>query len=273
MKQVLWATDVHLNFLDDAARGRFIASLAAQQADAFLLGGDIGESRDVARYLTEMDRAIGRPIYFVLGNHDFYRGSIVQTRRNVAQAAAQSQSLVYLNEVGVVELTPATALVGHDGWGDARLGTFDSSEILLNDFLLIDELRTDGPTPWEINRDILRRTLNRLGDEAADHLARVLPEALRNHGRVVLLTHVPPFREAAWHEGRPSDDDWLPFFSCKAVGDVILEVMAAHPDRQLLVLCGHTHGGGRCQIRDNVEVLTGAAVYREPQVQQVFEFE
>ena len=164
----------------------------------------------------------------------------------LAQAAAQSQSLVYLNEAGVVELTPTTALVGHDGWGDARLGTFDSSEILLNDFLLIDELRADGPTPWEINRDILRRTLNSLGDEAAAHLARVLPEALRTHDRVVLLTHVPPFREAAWHEGSPSDDDWLPFFACKAVGDVILEVMAAHADCRLLVLCGHTHGGQIC---------------------------
>jgi 3',5'-cyclic-AMP phosphodiesterase len=273
MKRVLWATDVHLNFLDEAARRQFVASLAAQQVDAFLLGGDIGESCDVVRFLQEIEEAVQRPIYFVLGNHDYYRGSIAQTRRDVSQAAAQSQHLVYLNAASVVELTPQTALVGDDGWGDARLGAFERSEIVLNDFLLIDELKTDGPTPWDINRDYLRRTLNALGDEAADHLRRVLPEALRTHCRVVLLTHVPPFREAAWHEGSYSDDEWLPFFACKAVGDVILEVMAAHTDRQLLVLCGHTHGGGRSQIRDNIEVLTGEAVYREPQIQRIFEIQ
>lgn len=40
--------------------------------------------------------------------------------------------------------------------------------------------------------------------------------------------HVPPFREASWHQGRISDDDWLPHFTCKAVGDVLREAMVAH---------------------------------------------
>ncbi len=39
-----------------------------------------------------------------------------------------------------------------------------------------------------------------------------------------MATYIPPFREAAWYEGRPSADDYLPFFSCKAVGDVLLDV-------------------------------------------------
>ena len=56
--------------------------------------------------------------------------------------------------------------------------------------------------------------------------------------------HVPPFREACWHQGRISDDLWRPPFSCKAVGEALVEAMEAHPGREMTVLCGHTHGAG-----------------------------
>jgi len=114
--------------------------------------------------------------------------------------------------------------------------------------------------------------LHRLGDEAARHFRRVLPEALARHRRVVALTHVPPFREACWHEGRLSNGNWLPHFTCKAAGDAMVEVMRAHPDRELLVLCGHTHGAGEAEVLPNLRVRTGGARYGAPVVQRVFEW-
>ena len=89
----------------------------------------------------QMMAVLDMPIYFVLGNHDFYRGSVVGTRSALTKMISGSENLVYLSQVGVVELMPRTALVGHDGWADARLGDFDGTEVILNDFLLIDELR------------------------------------------------------------------------------------------------------------------------------------
>ncbi len=82
-------------------------------------------------------------------------------------------------------------------------------------------------------------------------------------------THVPPFREAAWYQGRLSADDFLPCFSSKAAGEALLEVAGAHPRCQFLVLCGHTHGGGELQVAENLKVLTGAAEYGKPEIQQV----
>ena len=248
-------------------------SIAAGSPDAVLVSGDIGESTDVAGYLQEMAEVVRRPVYFVLGNHDFYRGSIAGTRQEVTQLAAASDWLVYLNACGPVALSPTTALVGHDGWGDARLGDYAGSEVLLNDFFLIDELKRSNLGPWEPDRAMLAEALQALGDEAAEHFARVLPEALASHRHVVAVTHVPPFAEAAWHRGKQSDKHWLPFFACKAVGDTIRDVMQKHLDRRLTVLCGHTHGDGEAQILDNLRVLTGGARYRQPAVQQVFEFE
>jgi len=151
--------------------------------------------------------------------------------------------------------------VGHDGWGDARLGNAAGTPVLLNDFLVIAELAG-------ADRADLTARLRRLGDEAAAHMERVLPEALESYEHVVVATHVPPFRESCWHRGSYSEDDWLPYFTCKALGDVLLSEAARRPDRQVTVLCGHTHSGGECHPLPNLRVLTGAAEYGHPSVQQ-----
>jgi 3',5'-cyclic-AMP phosphodiesterase len=66
-----------------------------------------------------------------------------------------------------------------------------------------------------------------------------------------------------------TNDDWLLFFTCKAVGDVLAGAMAAAPDRKMTVLCGHTHGGGEAEILPILRVLTGGARYGNPAVQRV----
>jgi hypothetical protein len=86
-----------------------------------------------------------------------------------------------------------------------------------------------------------------------------------------LATHVPPLREACWHEGRLSDDEWAPHFTCKAMGDAILEIMRDYPQRKLTVFCGHTHSPGQCRPLPNVEILTGGAKYGLPGIQRVIE--
>jgi hypothetical protein len=136
----------------------------------------------------------------------------------------------------------------------------------MHDFKLIAELAgLHKLARWEM--------LKQLADQSAEHIRRVLPLALARHRDVVLLTHVPPFREACWHEGRISDDDWAPHFTCQALGQAILEVMRARPDRRLTVLCGHTHGAGETQPCQNVQVITGGAQYGQPGITRVFEFD
>ena len=236
------------------------------EAEAFAITGDIGEAHDVAAHL----RAFAElgPVYFVLGNHDFYRGSIAGVRAVVRETCRNVPNLRWMPDAGVVELTESTCLVGHDGWGDGRLGEYHGSDVMLNDFALIGEF--DGF--YEDPAERLAK-LRALGDEAAAHFRGVLPEALARFRNVIVLTHVPPFRESCWHEGAVSDDNWLPFFTCKTVGDALRDAMAVAPDRQMTVLCGHTHSSGEAQILPNLRVLTGGAVYGKPGVQRVLEVE
>lgn len=261
MKRLAWITDAHLNFVTPEAIDGLCRDVVDADADALLLGGDIGEAPSIEAYLSAIEERVGRPIYFVLGNHDFYFGSIAAVRDVVGSLARRSRWLEWLCAGGIVELTPRTGLVGHGGWGDGRLGAGQATRVSLNDTRLISEL-TDLE-PFE-----LFSRLEAYGDQAAAHVRALLPVALGRYEHVVFLTHVPPFAEACWHEGGISGDEWLPFFVCGAVGDALREAAGRHPDRRITVLCGHTHSAGEVAIRPNLRVLTGAARYGAPALQE-----
>ena len=148
-----------------------------------------------------------------------------------------------------------------------------NSDVVLNDYLLIDELRDmhGFPNGDRVLTQQLLEKLQALGDEAAAHFRLVLREALQTSRNVVVLTHVPPFHEACWHEGNLSDDNWAPHFVCQAVGEALKESMLEYPEKQMTVLCGHTHSSGQTQILDNLKVLTGKSSYGEPELQQIVE--
>lgn len=264
MTRVAWCTDIHLNFAKPVALSDFLHHLQAAQADFVLVGGDIGEATNVVHYLELLSRHVTCPVCFVLGNHDFYFGSIQGVRSEVRTACAADRRLVYLTDGAILELSASTALIGHDGWADGRVGNYDRSTIMLNDYRLIRELAG-------VNKEQRLPLLQFLGDEAAAAVRRILPAALERYERVVFLTHVPPLREACWHEGSISDDDWSPHFTCRAVGTAMLDIMRAHPHRQLTVFCGHTHSAGETHPLPNFTIFTGAATYGFPALNRVFD--
>ncbi|MCA9124255.1 MAG: metallophosphoesterase [Planctomycetaceae bacterium] len=267
MTRVVWLTDLHLNFVESEIRERLLDDVIAARPDAVLIGGDIGEAQNVEQYLGRFSARVPCPIYFVLGNHDFYHSSVAAVRDAIGEFCKTCPRLTYLTlESRAIDLTSRVGLIGHDGWADARLGDYLGSDVFLSDYALIEELAGH----YHLDR---RPTLQWLADEAAGKIGDLLPLALVDYEHVVALTHVPPFQEACWYEGRLSDDNWLPHFTCKAMGDVMLDVMARHPTCKLTVLCGHTHGAGIAHPRDNIEVLTGGAVYGAPAITKAFDFE
>lgn len=266
-QRLLWVTDPHLNFVTDAEIDAFAHEVVEARPSAVLLGGDVGEADSVVPLLERLAHAWTMPIYFVLGNHDFYRGSIRDVRRQVGQLASRLPQLIYLTQANSVQaLSPRVGLVGHDGWADARSGDYVRSLVMMNDYLLIDELK-------EHSKESRWQRLMELGDEAAEFVEAWLPRALQEYEEVYLLTHVPPFREACWYDGRLSDDEWAPHFTCMAVGHAIDDVMRRHPQQQLTVLCGHTHGAGLAQPLPNVRVETGAAEYGRPAITKIWEID
>ncbi|MDM8000257.1 MAG: metallophosphoesterase [Dehalococcoidia bacterium] len=263
MKDAVWLTDIHLEFVHSPEEvDRFLGRVMAAKPDCVLLGGDTSIATDLAEILLMLEDRLSIPVYFVLGNHDFYYSSIRQVRRLANDLTRDHARLHWLPAAGVVELTPHTGLLGHDGWGDGRLGKGADSEIYLSDYSLIEEFI--GLSAGE-----RFQKLNQLGDEAADYFRKMLPPALEGFPNLILLTHVPPFRESCWYEGHISGDEYLPHFACKAVGDEIIRAAESHPQCLLTVLCGHTHGQGEAFILPNLHVKTGGAEYGRPRLQEV----
>lgn len=256
MLKIAWITDIHLNFLTLKQVSDFFRKIIDLSPDVILIGGDISAAPDVNNYLRMFEAEIQVPIYFVLGNHDFYYGSIEAVREEIKKSVEESDYLNWLPAAGIVKLTGSTCLIGHGSWADGRLGKYECSPVTLDDYSMIDEFK-------ELNNVERFRKLNELGDEAGLFFQRILPEALDRFHNVLVLTHVPPFKESCWHEGQISDDSLLPHFSCKAVGEVLRSFMAARPNRQMTVLCGHCHSSGEAQILSNLKVKTGGSSYGE----------
>ena len=259
-----WLTDIHLDHAHPREREDLFRQVAHSGADALLITGDLATADLLLESLGRLGRAFPGPIFYVLGNHDYYGASIAAVRRVVAQVPRQLPRVRWLSAEDAVPLTPRTGLVGHDGWGDGRCGCYATSRVQMTDFWVIHELTGLSHRARGIR-------LGQLGDEAAAHLRRVLPGALDRFERVIVVTHVPPFPEACLYEGLVSDDAWLPHFCCRAVGDVLLAEMQARPDREMTVLCGHTHHPAEIRPLPNLLVKVGHADYGYPRIQEMIE--
>ncbi len=262
MIRYAWLTDIHLEFLGDEETAVFMKGLAAQKLDGLFITGDVSTALKIEAHLQLFENLYQSPVYFVLGNHDYYGGSIEAVREMVEKICYKSKWLHWLPMSGVVALGKETCLIGHDGWADGRFGDYATSNVLLNDYSKIHNFVRAGG----VGRLAL---LNSLGDQAADYFRDILPKVLKQYEQIIVLTHIPPFKESCWHEGEISADDWLPHFSCKAAGDVFVNFMEGSPNKQMTVLCGHTHSSGKCRILPNLEVKTGGAKYGSPMIQEV----
>ena len=264
--KLAWLTDIHLNFLKDeqAQIGALCAKVLEPSPDAIVISGDIGEAPIVERYLRALQEGLRKPVYFVLGNHDFYWGGIARVRDRMKALTGKTNHLRWLPAMEVVSLTPTTAMVGHDSWADGRYGKGTASTLTMGDKNHIDDF-------VQLGREAYFERIAALADEAAAHLRRTMTAAFESHARVVVVTHVPPFPQACRSEEGVASEDMLPHYACKAVGDVLMEIMSSRPDRDATVLCGHTHVAARAEILPNLRVWTGDAHYGSIRVQPIVE--
>jgi 3',5'-cyclic-AMP phosphodiesterase len=259
-----WITDPHLNHCSLAAWDRLVGQVRASGCEGVVISGDISEGEDVVFQLRRMADAFAVPLYFVLGNHDFYHSSRERTLAAVRSAVASDSRLHYLTDSPPIAIAPSVAMVGEDGWGDASAGDYARSPVKLNDFRLIDDFALTAPALW-------RSVLTQWGQQSAQRLKAKLDVALASYPNILVVTHVPPFREACWYQGQTTDDDWAPFFVCGQCGDVLIEAATHWPKANLQVICGHTHHGGIANLRQNLTVTTAGADYGRPAVSTVIE--
>lgn len=268
MPLLFHATDLHLNFLPGNYNKIFLAEVLdkVKPGNILVVTGDIAEGPTVAEHMLVWQNAFeaqGSKLYFVCGNHDYYRSSIESVRDRLKNCSLNSS---WLPTVGIVKLSDNTALIGHDGWYDGQYDNWFTSKVDMTDYYIISEL---GPNQCPV-RQMKYDKINELAQESADYIYSTGTEALKTYGTLYIATHIPPFREAAVHQGKPSDKDWMPHFSSKRMGDAIRKLAQENPGKEIVVLCGHTHGEGVCHPEPGVVCYTGKAEYRYPRVGNSF---
>jgi Icc protein len=266
--RLLWVTDPHLEFLSEERdrKTRFLEVLSNESADAVLITGDVSNAANLEEDLNCLAQ-LNKPAYFVLGNHDFYgdtiAGSIEVARRAVGR---YPERLIYLDDSWVIRLTSQTKLIGVNGFADGLSGRGWRTTARINDFFQIQNFVA---LPSDAARFNLMRTL---AQAATDKLRRKLMAAAPESDRVIIATHVPPFIDSSFHEGKIGSPEYLPFFSCPTMGKILLEIAEQFPSIRFEVFAGHTHSPALLyQPLQNLSVEVDGAQYGSPKISRVLE--
>jgi predicted MPP superfamily phosphohydrolase len=250
VNEILWSSDIHLNFFTRSADRKGDVERLAKMCDApVLLSGDIAEGDSFPELLSLFAAEAGVPVYFVLGNHDLYG----ITREQAKEAAANVKGATYLgNRDEPIELTETVALVGADGWYDCRFGEYALSNLELADFRRIKDLEY-------LDRNMRLEVFQRWADEESSALVERVERALEaGYATVYALTHVPPVvPPGAKYEG-------LPYYSNFVMGAMLKVSASRFPQQFVTVLAGHTHEGGMRRLGPNIEVHISESDYNEP---------
>lgn len=250
-----WYTDLHFDHLEREQISDFHQLLSTSSADGIFISGDISEGSSIIKDLTELANNFQNKIYFVLGNHDFYNSSFKYITAEVKELCKQKKNLIWMSTKGIVRLTKRHCLIGHDSWYDGRNGNYDDYIVELNDFLLIKELAACKSSVKRL------KIFQQRADKAVKKVKTYLPKAMQKYKEVFFLTHIPPYHEVSFQEGKINPPEYLPYYSCKIVGDTIKEIAQAYPDSNVTILCGHTHSPRKLQITENISVEVGRAMY------------
>lgn len=263
--RVVWVTDVHLDHAGEMQGTSFRTSLVNAKPELILVGGDTAEALTWEPYLCGIRRRTGARVAFVLGNHDYYGGSVKQEQVRARKLGEDRRGEIdWLPNVGLgfIRVSDTTGIVGEGGWGDWLHGKFGN--LLLTDYRKIQELIGFPPSK--------KNVAERLGKVSAGRLRKNLDKA-REAGlrRIIVLTHVPPFVESAWHENLPGEVQAQPFFVWGRGGKVLTNFAKTNPSISLTVLSGHTHSGGVFMPLHNLTSITAPARYQRPTIAKVME--
>ena len=153
--RLVWTTDLHLNSVPTHAWEQWVRRINALETDGLVITGDISEGDNVVPQLQRIASEINLPVYFVLGNHDFYGSTFQATRQNVIHACRASNQLHYLTDLSALAVSEGTYLLGEDGWADGTVGNYDEFFRVKNGDV-IDHL-TKKPIADEFNGNEIKK--------------------------------------------------------------------------------------------------------------------
>lgn len=270
MARLAWCTDIHLDVCGDTdnATIRLVEKAVRQGVDGMVVTGDISNGQNLVYHLSVMERVLQKPIYFVLGNHDYWAQHRDNIHKQMRELNGMAPYLKWLPGSSYVPISDTTCILGHDGWYDCFEGDFKTSPFTMNDWNNIHDFREIG---GPANRSAIVALSRKWSHEATKSVHDAIKSAARYHSVIVVATHVPPFVEVAKDpEGRTNVDS-LPWYTSSLMGSMLRQAAQAFPKVKFVVLAGHTHKRFSTRIDGNMVCHVGGADYGRPELQDIVE--
>lgn len=228
--------------------------LRDSEADGLFLTGDVSIGLFLEYDLRFIAKNFAGDVYFVLGNHDYHGRKMKTIHEMIRQVCKEHTNLHWMTDESVISLTDEVALIGTEGWYDASLGDptllrYTLDWILTHDFYVLGDMASR-----------IKHWAN-LAMESAQTVRKKLDAALECHKTVYVLTHYPPWSDAAVVPGTSLSSFWLPYNTNAVMGQQIEESMIGRVDRNVVVLCGHTHVPCHLRVSESIECIVARASY------------
>ena len=277
--RLAWATDIHLDFITDPYNSKMSAknldifcSFFQNDFEAVILSGDISLANFLKDHLLELEARLQVPIYFVLGNHDFWNSGFDEVRQQMFNLTNATKRLVYLSLTPYVQLSSTVAMVGHDGWYDGFNGNFENRNFIMNDWIKISNFAEVNSIIFDNNFQIpnfknILMVARKQAIIATKHVLNGIKLAISqiNPKKIIIVTHVPPFVHPLEHK-----ENLYPWYSSKLMGDMLISVALKNPQIEFEVFCGHVHAAYEGNVSSNIFLRSGKAEYSNPRFQGVF---
>jgi Icc protein len=271
-----WATDLHLDTLGWKVRGdrrqpkvkikAFCDKLRYElpHTDGLLITGDIADGHPNDDWFGILTTAYPKPIYFVLGNHDYFGCTVDITNQRIRRYCRNFDNLHWLTSDGMVELAPTTVLIGHDGWYCGTEGDGVESKLCKKpgQVPLADMTPTgvsDLFTAALYGMPALFGVMADMANKSTTAIVNRIDALADDYERVLIATHVPPFWEANHFRGRRGPSYSAPFYVNKILGEALLKVCAKYPGTEFVVHAGHCHAPIIYEAAPNLTVKVGKA--------------
>jgi 3',5'-cyclic AMP phosphodiesterase CpdA len=230
----------------DEATRLLVAHLEAEPPDVLVLAGDVGADRDFAPCLQLFERLTCRKA-LVPGNHDIWvgandsRGDSLRVYRDYLPALCSVHGFHYLDRGPLLIPESDLGLVGSMNWYDyswsidALRRLFPGDEHRLHSKRFLRGRHNDANyVRWPFDDKSFTAT-------AVATMREHLETALARVGRVIVVTHHPPFYGLTFPRSAPPVHlDGL-LWDAFSGNSAMEELLRQHAERVAFAFCGHTH--------------------------------